>query len=100
MKPLPYEKAYTDRLINKLKRGVQSRRYFGNIEPDVNDADETMYAAAEVIKNLLKEMNKNQNFGDMAELVDASVLGTDALRRGGSSPSIPTKVYRLQKERW
>ena len=29
--------------------------------------------------------------GDMAKLVDAPGLGPDAARRGGSSPSIPTK---------
>ena len=31
-------------------------------------------------------------FADMAELVDASVLGTDVERRGGSSPLIRTII--------
>lgn len=35
--------------------------------------------------------------GDVAELVDALDLGSSVLRRGGSSPSIPTKPYEVYK---
>ncbi|GEM_PF-4029511 len=33
---------------------------------------------------------------DVAELADASDLGSDAARRGGSSPFIRTKSFKLQ----
>lgn len=58
MKPVPYEKAYTDRLMSELKRGVQSEKY-GDMEPDIYSAEQAMSEAAEVIKQLLREINRN-----------------------------------------
>ncbi len=37
--------------------------------------------------------NKVAVTGDVVKLVDTLVLGASALRRGGSSPLIPTKVF-------
>lgn len=53
-----YEKDYTDQLISRLKKGVQSEKY-GDMEPDICSAEETMNEAAEVIKQLLREINRN-----------------------------------------
>ena len=36
-----------------------------------------------------------QIYGDVAELVDALVLGTSGAIRGGSSPLIPTNIKRV-----
>lgn len=36
----------------------------------------------------------------MAELVDALDLGSNAARRGGSSPSIRTNLLELISKRW
>ena len=54
----PYEKKYTDSLIAELKKGVQYERY-GNMEPDIYSAEQNMKEAAEVIKQLLRIINKN-----------------------------------------
>lgn len=53
-----YEKVYTDQLISSLKKGVQYEKY-GDMEPDICSAEETMNEAAEVIKQLLREINRN-----------------------------------------
>jgi len=53
----PFEKKYTDSLIGSLKKGVQYERY-GDMEPDIFQAEQDMKAAAEVIKQLLGVINK------------------------------------------
>lgn len=51
-----YDKKYTDALIAALKKGVQYER-FGDMEPDICEAEQVMEEAAEVINHLLSITN-------------------------------------------